>query len=528
VGPFAKVRLPKVSFKGDQPHGAALSLRSGRAVVFYLDAMLGDAKKTKVFLCDVKNGAVLQESSRDGAYFPFDFDASGTRVLCRRDSRGTGQKDTAEVWSLTAEGPGTLKRWVPYADEAQKDRDLIWAAFTAANRIATLSSGGQLAVWDAATFKRVCSVEASTAIPAVSPNGSYVAFARGTNVGLLDVDTGAIPGFLPLGGEVQSASLAFRSDGQALLCAAKDKVTVFDLAAGRSRTTSVPGVKGQGLHPLPSVGWADDRLLFVNNCLVDPDTPVPIWNYMGSGWARPAGNHVWFLATKGQTEVGLVPLRLPHPGAVRKMMAARSDSSSFLLKPGDAVQVDVRKVPGENQGAAQRALESVLRGTEYRPAPAAPLVLEATPGKERFEDRTYTIYRIGLFGASGANDNERKETCRFRVQPVEVRLLKDGKEIWRKTAEVTSGPPFSVSLKDGESLAEKLAPYSVPNYGLLTRLELPKFLYEQLGRGVTRMSLGHSAVGPDGIDEVPGREDRLERMESLKKSLPKRSKLGSP
>src|SRR5438270_13785375 len=56
VGPFAKVHLPKVSFKRVQPHGAALSLRSRKAVVFYLDAMLGYAKTPKVILCDLKKG----------------------------------------------------------------------------------------------------------------------------------------------------------------------------------------------------------------------------------------------------------------------------------------------------------------------------------------------------------------------------------------------------------------------------------------------------------------------------------------
>ena len=72
------------------------------------------------------------------------------------------------------------------------------------------------------------------------------------------------------------------------------------------------------------------------------------------------------------------------------------------------------------------------------------------------------------------------------------------------------------------------------DYGLLARLELPKFLQEQLGRGVTRMSLGHSSVGPDGLDESMSRHDELmEKLESLKKdradpskkNLPKRTKL---
>jgi hypothetical protein len=532
-GPFARVRLPKVAFKGDQPHGAALSLPSGKAVVLYLDAMLGYAKKTKVFLCDLKNGSVVQQWEMDGPYFPFDFDADGKRILCRCDHNGTGKKDTAELWSLTAEGAITRKRWVPYADALPSDRDLLWAAFVGDGRLATLGSGGQLIVWDPSTLKPLHTVTASKAFPAVSPNRGYVAFLRDGGVGLLDVAGGTVSSLLPVG-DVQSASLAFRSDGQALLCAAKDKVVLIDPATRRAQSVSVPGVKGHSLHPLPSVGWADDRLLFVNDDLVDPEIPVPVWKYMGGVWARPAGGQVWFLAVKGMTDVGLVPVRLPQGAAVKKIVAARGDNSTFLLKPGDSVQVDVRQVPPEQQPTATLALEKVLRATEYQPSAKSALVLDVVPLPERTEARTYTLYRLWTFGAPAGDNTERKETYRFRVQPVDVRLLKDGHVIWDKRSQVTPGPPSSVSLTNNESLADKLAPFSVTDYGLLAKLELPKFLQEQLGRGVTRMSLGHSSVGPDGLDESMSRHDELmEKLESLKKdradpskkSLPKRTKL---
>jgi hypothetical protein len=529
-GPFVKVRLPKVSFKGDQPHGAALALPSGKAVVFYLDATLGYAKKTKVFLCDLKNGSVAKQWEVEGPYFPFDFDADGRRILCRADHNGTGMKDTAELWTLAADGTIARQRWVPYADASQNDRDLRWAAFVADGRFATLGSGGRLSVWDPSTLKPLHSVAASDAFPAVSPNRGYVAFLRDGGVGLLDVATGAVSSLLPVG-DVKSPALAFRSDGQALLCAARDRVVLIDPATRRTRPASVPGVKGHSLHPLPAVGWADDRLLFVNDDLVDPEIPVPVWKYMGGPWARPAGGQVWFLAVKGMTDVGLVPVRLPHPGAVKKIMAARGGDNGFLLKPGDPVRVDVRQVPPEHQPAATAALEKVLRATEYQPSAKSALALDVVPLPERSEERTYTLYRFWTFGAPAGDNKERKETHRFRVQPVDVRLLKDGRVIWDRRTEVTPGPPPSVSLAENESLADKLAPFSATDYGLLARLELPKFLQEQLGRGVTRLSLGHCTVGPDGIDDSMSRHD--ERLESLKKDRadpakknpPKRTKL---
>jgi hypothetical protein len=486
-------------------------LPARRAVVFYLDDQTGRAKKTRVMLCDVTQGTILVQQTVEGAFLPLDLDAEGIRVLFRQDSYGTGKKDTAGIWTLAGGGPPTIRQWVPYADESRDERDILWAAFAGAGRVATLSSGGRLVLWNTATLRPICTIPASPAMPAVSPNGNYLAFLRETQAGLLDVTTGEVVSFLPLGSDLRFAALAFRPDGQALLCAAKDKVLILDVTSGRVQTTTVPGITGQGLHPVPSVGWADDRLLFVNGYLVDPEVPVPIWHYM-CAWSRPGGGHVWFLASKGFEEAALVPLRLPHPAAVRKIMAARADSGDFLLKPGDAVQIDVRQVPKEHQRDAQRALESALQQTNYRPAATAPLVVEVVPGRERFEDHTYTI--SSMFGAGAAR--ERRETHRIRVQTVNVRLLKEGKEIWNKPHfEITPGAPFFISMATGETAAEKLAPYSLSDYRRLEKLELPKFLQLQLGRGVTRMSLGHSTVGPDGIDERL--QQTRERLEQMKK-----------
>lgn len=522
-GPFAKVRLPRAAFKGKQPHGAALSLPSGKAIVLYLDAMLGTARKTDVMLCDVTQGKVLVQGTMNGVYYPFDMNAEGTRVVVRRDSMGTGDKDTAEIWTFAEDGTPSTRKWVPHSG-ARADRDIFWAAFVGAERVATLSTGGELAVWDVATLKRLFMVEAERALPAVSPNGNYVAFLRENRVGLLDVATGATVGFIPLGTSVSSAALAFRLDGEMALCAAKDKIIFIDPRAGKTKVVPIAGVSGQGLHPSTGVGWVDDRLLIVGENLVDPDMPVPVWHYLGSSWTRPAGGHVWFLAKKGFEDVGLVPLRLPHAAAVRKIVDTRADSSGFFLKPGDAVQIDVRNVPGQDRDAARGALETVLKQNYFKPAASAPLVLQVTEGKERFEERTYTILWLAFPGTATPNDRGGKETYKFRIVTVDVRLLRDGKEIWNKPFQVTPSPPISVSVKGNEAVADKLASYSVADYGLLKKLEIPKFLQEQLGRGVTRMALGHSTVGPDGIDDTLSNPDRLDRLEKLKKTLQQKKK----
>jgi len=525
MGPFARVRLPKISHKGDQPHGFALSLQSGKAVVCYLDAMLGFAKKTRVFLCDINRGAVLLELNIEGAYLPFDFSPDGTRVVCRLDHNGIGKRDNAVIWTMAADGATSTKSWVPYDSASLKERDVIWAGFAGSRRVVTLSSGGQLVVWDAVSLKPLHTVSASTTLAAVSPDGNYVAFENDTKVGLLDVSTGAVLGFIPLGSEVQSAALAFRSDGQAVLCASKDKVFLIDPVAGTTRTCTVSGIKPQSFQPYVSVGWADDRLLFVNENLVDPDVPMPVWSYRGAVWSRPAGGHVWFLAIKGMTDVGLVPLRLPQSDTIRKIMASRGDSSQFILRPGDSVRVDVHLVPEQHQSTAQQTLEQVLLATNYKPDAKASVILEAVPGKETYEERTYELWKFG-FGA--ISDPKRKTfQHRFRVQPVELRLTKDGKVLWLRRTRATPPPPSEVKVNENESLDDKLEQLSATDYGLLRKIEVPKFLRDESGGRITVHSLGNSTVTPDGIDESPfTRETVKDKIDQQKKTKPARNKLG--
>jgi hypothetical protein len=196
-----------------------------------------------------------------------------------------------------------------------------------------------------------------------------------------------------------------------------------------------------------------------------------------------------------------------------------------LLKPGDPVQVDVSQVPKEHRDDARDALENALKETGYQPAPNASLVLQVIPEKERFEERTYTINQVNSFGITTSKNGERQEKYRFRVQSADVRLLKDGKDIWDKRIQVTHSAPISVTATGTESVADKLAAFSYSDYGLLKRLELPKFLQEHLGRGVTRMGLGHSVVGPDGLDEAFLRlEGTKEKLEEMQKARAKRSK----
>src|SRR5262249_14014780 len=96
------------------------------------------------------------------------------------------------------------------------------------------------------------------ATPALSPNGKYVAFLqRDSQVGLLDAAAGTLLGQMPLGVALSEPTLAFRPDGRAIACAAKDMVVVLDIPTGRVELGIVPGITGRKGEHAPSVGWMD-------------------------------------------------------------------------------------------------------------------------------------------------------------------------------------------------------------------------------------------------------------------------------
>src|SRR5207244_8181618 len=64
--------------------------------------------------------------------------------------------------------------------------EVRWAAFVGNDRIASASRAGQLRVYEADGLKPLATIDASMGRPAISPDGTKVAFLAGNSVALLD------------------------------------------------------------------------------------------------------------------------------------------------------------------------------------------------------------------------------------------------------------------------------------------------------------------------------------------------------
>lgn len=108
---------------------------------------------TRLLLGDLENGKLLATGSVPGKMVPLALDDAGTNVLMCRNELRFGKNDRLEVWKLTEAGISKGLRWIPYGDEDGPKRDVKWAEYLDAEKLATLSGGGRLAVWNAAAGK---------------------------------------------------------------------------------------------------------------------------------------------------------------------------------------------------------------------------------------------------------------------------------------------------------------------------------------------------------------------------------------
>lgn len=86
-----------------------------------------------------------------------------------------------------------------------------------------------------------------------------------------------------------------------------------------------------------------------------------------------------------------------------------------------------------------------------------------------------------------------------RILITGVRLVRGDKELWKATQELTSSPGLLVVVLAGGTVAGQLAGRSIPDWKLLGKVKLPKFLLEPRGKDADRTTLGSTWVRPDRI-----------------------------
>ena len=488
------VPIPPKSGFFEGPKGVEVNANGTKAVVCYGGANPGMNQKgnTRVSLCDLEYGKLLGSASQFGLYAPIALSDDGTQVLMKTDVFGPGGHDRLELWSLGKSGVVKGDQWIPYegANGANGgDRDVRWGAFLDTKRFATVSESGNLVIWQAKPLKPLASFPIQGGCtPALSPDRKLLAFTSGKDIGLLDVNALEVVA-------VQTApmvnmawtSFMFSPSGKRLACKVfVNKVFVYDVATGAPyREVSLQGLNAQA----PTVFPDDDHLILDQHTLLDLETQVRLWQYNGNERVIVAGGLPWFEVAANQNQAGgLIPAKVPPPGAQEALAKAAKDPNFFIFRPGATVSIDTNGIPDTNQrNNVIQSITANLAKVGVKVAAGSPVVVQASLEQGKEQEISYRS-----LGAGFQND-------RFKVRPwmSRIRIVYEGKQVWDSGG---SSLPFfeHVRLAKDESLQDHVRKFELPNYGYFANAELPKLLTRPTGQGNSG-TLGVSQVTLAGI-----------------------------
>ncbi len=446
-GPLANrpIPLPPRTHFFEKAAGLVVNPVSRRAVVGYHQSFPPDAgKRTRVVLCDLEKGKMLGSFKVEGAVLvPLALHDSGNLVLMRRDEQGGGNQDRLEVWRMGPSGVERTLKFIPYDDLKGDQRNVKWAEFLDAKRLATISNSGKLAIWEWESARPISYMDLpSGCTPALSPDRKKIAFTTGKDLGVLDVDAGQVIAMQTIP-HVAFPLLLFSPSGKRIGCATLNQMYVWDTATGNlDREVPFYGVvvNGQALFT------TDDHVLLGKSALIDLANQVKLWTYQGVEQVRWLGDVCWFVPNTNQNQAGaLVPSSIPQPQVKDALQKALADPNFFVLRPGTTVKINLDGISDASQRDGVRAaLEKRLAANGFKSGPNGTIELAAITevGKER-----EIIYRT--IGRGFPSAKSYKVTEYFS----RVKFNTGGLTAWEASS---VNIPFFARLKSGETMEEHL------------------------------------------------------------------------
>jgi hypothetical protein len=435
-------------------------------VAGYSQNVKKEKTQTRLVLCDLENGSVVGTVSVPGVdMMPLALHDDGAQIIMRGDGNMPGEKSKLEIWIFAS---GSIRKgitWSPYNDEDNWHKDVTWATFIDSKRLVTLNNRGKLAIWDLAAGKPLYYMQIKEGcMPALSPDRKHLAFATGTEIGILDLESVQVLARLTAPQQLNTPFLSFSATGKRLACMSINKLFVWEFATGQLyREIDIP-TGG-------AVRWPnDDEVLLAQGRLLDLQSQIPLWDYHGAENAPIFGGFAWCGVSEGgnKKEI-LVPAKIPHAAVKTALEKAQRDPNFFVIKPGTAVRINVSGIedPAMRDQAATGLTERLkVAGCTVSATAPVELLASTLAGKDR--EITYQSLGMPRFGPRAGGG----ETFKIHEYFSRLEFRFQGQKIWETQ---WSNIQHFVMLRD-ETLEQFLKRNDHPNYELFNRIELPKYL----------------------------------------------------
>jgi hypothetical protein len=376
-----------------------------------------------------------------------------------------------------------LLQWIPYDKSTGANRDIKWVEYLGGNRALTVSGGGRLVVWDldnAETIYHFATKGGS--IPCISPDRRYICYARGSGIGVLDVDKGEVIAAQEVGQSLTWPTFYFNPTGTKFACLDHTRLLVWNFLDGEL-LVDIPrrGFPGGGFRFV-----SDNHLLLSGQVLFDIANQLIVWNYQGAASAENFGDFCCFVAEGSASKPGLIiPERLPQKVVTDTLAEAMKDPEFWVLTEGTTVRLDVEGIPAEQRATIRDTLTNKLSDQGCKIGSGGTIDLVASV-KESEKPKQVSYGRaFGPFAQGAVPFNVREFISR-------AEFVYDGETAWELTG---TNVPTSFSLKDGEAITDALKRHEKPNYAWFERLELPAVLRKPSGS----QGLGTTKITADGL-----------------------------
>lgn len=480
-GKLKPITLPQKANFFEGMKGLVVSRDLKRAVIGYNMGNPREGGTTRLLGVDLANGKAGGSVTAPVQMVPLAIHDDGDQILMRRDEFGFGNLDRLEVWTLKSGKIEKLLICTPYEEVSGGPRDVMWAEFLDAERLATASRGGKVAIWKYPDMEPICWFQSADGKPALSPDRKLIAYCTGDNVGLFDVDQQQVVAQQATPMKLQWPQLAFSPTGKRLGCVAFDKVLMWDVASGKLEQSFVPaGLQINGHIEYPD----DDYILGGGKFLIDMLNQLKFWQYEGAEQIRCVNGLCYVAVSAGNNAPGaLHAMQLPHAGAKDLLKKALTDPTLFVLKAGTTVKLDLNGITDAAQRATvEAALTKRLATIDCKHGPAGTIDLVAAV--EGPKDR-----KISYHGAGTYQTKEWFSRLKFVYQ---------GQPAWESSS---SNVPFFIQYGKDDNIENALRRHEKPDYGFFDRAELPKFLQKPTsGQAAGRsLTLGQSTITTAGL-----------------------------
>ncbi len=443
--------------------------RSGTKAIGVVRMGVGPRAKLGLMIHDMAKGEIVgkAELPAEGATVVCDINSDNSMLLTK--SGKFARQSRVDIWKIV---DGKIAHHAGWAlpGKMKMFRTPVFVAFTADDKVLTISHRGQIVIWETGEVKAIAQMETGKHFSGITQNAYQISRDRKyfyaiingsmgnpSRLIAIDLENAKCVGSTKLGNN--NGSFAVSQAGRVAVIG-KGSVKIFDSSMKLVEDFSA-SVEGYRDH----VRWIDERFLAVVKAatiiVIDTKTRVPLWKYnatdiiqMGE-MGRPrlvldSNGSVWIAGGSGINQ-SLTKFTLPHDAA--KSAIPTDPDSMIAVKAGMTISLNIRisGITFEQRDAVTAHLTKEFENKGLKVVPnGGQLVLTASTAKGKTKTTQYEVSGVGGMGGGRTESVTTQETI------LDMQIADANGVFWRRVGTSGGFAPPVVMVRQGQSVQDAI------------------------------------------------------------------------